>query len=273
LVAVQIFAYVDNAMFGIELDFLTSETGHLMGRAIGKVQSGTRELLRGLPAMLALARSAIEDGINRLQLIHNNFYWFSVHRKMLDNTSSTSAGAVNGADQRVDVQSLLGDMMPMFGREAVERGLTPTRFFGARDRKAVIAGPADPLRLTFLNLYDNAVKFAYNDTHVDIRLRIEDGLCVVSFENLGTGVAPDEFVTVFDRLRRSRYQDRSKRTEGLGLGLSYCRRVVQEIFHGQIALISRPAMTTKQRPYEGYNYLTTVTVRLPLAPEGDNAAG
>jgi signal transduction histidine kinase len=265
-VAVQIFNYVDNAMFGIELDFLTSETGHLMGRAIGKVESGTRVLRRHLDSpeavdrmSIGLARSAVEDGLTRLKLVHNNFYWFSAQRRFLDGTPGAQA---LGADQ-IDICALLRDMLAMFRREAADRGLKPTRL-EYREREAIVSGPEDLLRLLFLNLYDNALKFAYAKTFIDIRLFREGHECVVTFENLGVGVAADEVKTVFERLRRSRFRDPSRRVEGLGLGLAYCRRVVEELFHGRISLASRPADLPKGERFEGDNWLTTVTVSLPL---------
>lgn len=267
-VAVQIFTYVDNAMFGIELDFMTSETGHLMGRAIGKVESGTRVLKELLdspetsdPTLTELARSAVEDGLTRLKLIHNNFYWFSAQRRLLD----TDAGATNdttGVDW-FDVSTMLGDMAAIFQREAIGRGLKPTRF--ETTQSIIVRGPEDLMRLTFLNLYDNALKFAYKDTFISIRATRKRDSCVVEFENLGIGVAPDEVRTVFERLRRSRFRDPHRRVEGLGLGLAYCRRVVDEIFRGKIELTSHHLVDSRRGlRFEGDNWLTTVTVTLPL---------
>jgi len=271
-VAVQIFTYVDNAMFGIELDFLTSETGHLMGRAIGKVESGTRALKQILqssdapdPTLKDLAKSAVEDGVTRLQLIRNNFYWFSAQRRYLDNTTG-AAGEKVGRDQ-IDICSMLREMLAMFRREAADRGLKPTRL-ESRERTAVVSGPEDLLRLTFLNIYDNALKFAYANTFIDIRLFREGDNCIVMFVNLGVGVARDELKTVFERLRRSRFRDPSKRVEGLGLGLAYCRRVVEEIFKGHIDLVSHAADTPRGPRFDGDNWLTTVTVTVPLLDPG-----
>jgi GAF domain-containing protein len=267
-VAVQIFAYVDSAMFGIELDLMTSETGHLMGRAIGKVESGTRVLrallespATGDPVLTELAKSAVDDGLTRLKLIHNNFYWFRAQRRFLE-SGLGAPGEVSYMDE-IDVSAMLRDMLAMFRREARDRGLKPTRFV-SRERIAIVRGQEDLLRLVFLNLYDNAVKFAYTNTFIDARLACQGGVCIVAFENLGVGVAPDEVRAVFERLRRSRFHDPHKRVEGLGLGLAYCRRVVEDIFKGSIELTSRVAETRHKPRFEGDNWLTTVTVALPL---------
>jgi GAF domain-containing protein len=270
-IVVQIFTYIDNAMFGIELDFLTGETGHLMGRAIGKVESGTRSLLRSTlpghsssPETIANAQNAVESGLIRLKLIRTNFYWFSAQRRNLELAASVGSDDEIAAAMLFDVAGMLRDMRHLFSREALERDMEATRFM-MKVESAIVRGPEDLLQLAFLNLFDNALKFAYAKTFIDISLRREGDICVVVFENLGVGVAPDEQKAVFKRLRRSRFQDRSRRIEGLGLGLSYCRRVIHEIFHGKITLTSRPAFTRKPRQFEGDNWLTTVTVTLPLA--------
>jgi GAF domain-containing protein/signal transduction histidine kinase len=278
-IVVQIFTHIDNAIFGIELDYLTSETGHLMGRAIGKVETGVRKLKQILTTpdstdlkMLTLAQSAIEDGLIRLNLIHNNFYWFGAQRRGFETRESEKSllrdrEKTPSAERSFNVCAMLRDMSGLFIREATDRNLKQTKII-ISERPAMVKGPEDLLRLTFLNLYDNAMKFAYANTFIVINAGSEDGVCRVIFENLGVGVAPDEVNTVFERLRRSRYQDTSKRIEGLGLGLSYCRRVVHDIFHGRISLISHEAPTPNVRRFEGDNWLTTVTVELPIADEG-----
>jgi signal transduction histidine kinase/GAF domain-containing protein len=262
-VVAQIFTYIDYAMFGVEMDFLTTEVGHLMGRAIGKVASGTRILQRTAGVIetddseiLPLARSAVEDGLQRLRLIHTNFGWFSAQRRSLDNTFDAD-------DPLIDIRGLLDGMAPLFRREAADRELKArlTLEAGASN----VRGPADLLGVVFLNLYDNAMKFAYRHTYIDITLKRRDNRCIIMFENLGIGVAPDEFKAVFERLRRSRFQDRSRRIEGLGLGLSYCRRVVVDILKGTIELTSRPVSTNHPGRFEGDNWLTTVTVTLPCS--------
>ncbi len=276
-VTAQLYPYVDNAMFGIELDFLTSETGHLLGRAIGKVQSGVRTL-NELGPMTAnsseedirlhtLAGHAVEDGLIRLELIRNNFYWFSAQRRHFDVGGEEQSGDVSQAMTRTfDVVALLHDMRGLFTREATERGLKATHM-DLRPSRAEVRGPETLLRLTFLNLFDNALKFAYANTFIEISLRSSAETCTVVFQNLGVGVAPDEVEAVFQRLRRSRFQDTSRRIEGLGLGLPYCRRVVKEVFRGDIGLSSRAAETPSVRRFEGDNWLTTVTVTLPLAAQ------
>jgi signal transduction histidine kinase len=260
----RLFPYVATAMFGIELDTLTAEVGHLMGRATGKVYSGIRTLRTHLrdckvddPEMVALAYQAADEGLRRLDLIRHNFYQFGLQRRALERGEQDADAAI------FDVIPVLKEMISAFKADAVATRLRPpvTEF---RATSAFVRGPSELLRIAFLNLYDNALKFAYANTFVHITATNENGKCVISVENLGVGVAPDEFNAVFHRLRRSRFRDPHRRIEGLGLGLAYCRRVVEDLFHGRITLMSRPVDTPHPRRFEGDNWLTTVTVELPL---------
>jgi signal transduction histidine kinase len=260
----RLFPYIATAMFGIELDTLTAEVGHLMGRATGKIHAGIRTLRAQLrdckvndPETVALAYQAADEGLRRLDLIRQNFYQFGLQRRAI---------APDGSDaeaEAFDVIPILKEMMGAFKDDARAMQLRPP-IVEFRATSAVVRGPIELLRIAFLNLYDNALKFSYANTFVHITAGVDDGMCVIAVENLGVGVAPDEFTTIFQRLRRSRFRDPHRRIEGLGLGLAYCRRVVEELFHGRISLTSRPIDTRYPRRFEGDNWLTTVTVELPL---------
>ncbi len=261
-----LWVYIDNAIFGIELDALTAETGHLMGRAIAKVSIGVGtidELLKSKEPIddkiLTLARQTVDDGLLRLELIRHNFYKFALQRRGISETDTTDD------DYKLfDAVATIQGLTPIFQREAESRGLKPTRM-SVQAPLALICGPESLLRLTFLNVYDNALKFSYANTAIDIKVTASSiGRLIISFQNLGIGVAPDETRIVFQRFRRSRFKDPVRRTEGLGLGLAYCRRVVEDIFKGTITLESRSVKMPSPRRFEGDNWLTTVTIEIPL---------
>lgn len=266
----ELFPYVATAMFGIELDYLTAEVGHLMGRATAKIAVGTRALRATFTDCqpkdaedATLAYQAIDEGLRRLDLIRHNFYHFGVQRRAV---GSARDAANDLPEEEFDVIQVLKEMTKIFQAESRNTRLkTPVTKLIAKH--ALIRGPRDLLQIAFLNLYDNAVKFSYANTYVTITAAVSHHRCIVTFENLGIGVAPDEVGAVFQRLRRSRFKDPHRRIEGLGLGLAYCRRVIDELFRGHISLTSRPVETKSPRRFEGDNWLTTVTVELPLAAE------
>ena len=95
----------------------------------------------------------------------------------------------------------------------------------------------DPLRFrqVVLNLLSNAVKFSRDGGRVDVRAWLEgDELCV-TVSDTGIGVHPDDRERIFESFQQSA---RARgRTEGTGLGLTLCRRIV-ELFGGRMWLDS-----------------------------------
>lgn len=265
----RVFRFIEAALGAIELDDLMAETGHLMGRAVGKVQSGFEVLQELLPESLPetvigkqyqLARWALEDGATRLDLIRQNFYAFAGQRQHVDAEQVFDPAF----SENFDMIEVLNEMRPFFDRTAHEIELKPVVYRIAKG-PVIVRGHPESLRLTLLNLFDNAIKFSYTNTYVRISIYKEGMEAIITFENLGVGVAPDEVDRVFRRLRRSRFRDPSRRIEGLGLGLPYCRRVIELIFGGSISLRSWEAETPSPRRFDGDNWLTEVTIRIPLA--------
>ena len=198
----------------------------------------------------------------RLELIRQNFYSFGSHR--INEKEEYTAGIADNVQRApVDAPKVIRGMVSFFDRAAQEAKLKPIKYVWLCE-SAITLGRDHDLKLVFLNIFDNSLKFAYANTFIEISVFKESNYCTVDFKNLGIGVASDETDRVFRRLARSRYKDPSKRIEGLGLGLSYCRRIITEIFGGSIDLSSREASTPKPPRFEGDNWLTTVSVRLPI---------
>jgi signal transduction histidine kinase len=86
-----------------------------------------------------------------------------------------------------------------------------------------VTGDPRQLRRVLLNLVGNALKFR-GDAPARIELEAQRGSreWIVTVSDNGVGVDPDQAAAIFGMFSRA---DRS--TEGLGLGLAVCRRVVE----------------------------------------------
>jgi signal transduction histidine kinase len=82
---------------------------------------------------------------------------------------------------------------------------------------ASVHGDRDLLFEAVANLVDNAVKFSPAGGHVDLALLRRDGETVIRVSDSGPGIAENEREAVTKRFYRS---DKSRCTQGLGLGLS-----------------------------------------------------
>ena len=77
------------------------------------------------------------------------------------------------------------------------------------------------------NLLENAARHTPAGTLVRLRAQVDAGRVLVSVEDFGPGLAPEEFERVFAKFHRGRNEGE---IAGLGLGLSICRAIV--LLHG-----------------------------------------
>ena len=90
--------------------------------------------------------------------------------------------------------------------------------------EAIVRGDRDLLFEAVANLVDNAVKFTPEGGRVDLALLRRDGETVIRVRDTGPGIPESEHKEVTKRFYRS---DKSRCTEGLGLGLSLVAAIVK----------------------------------------------
>ncbi len=95
------------------------------------------------------------------------------------------------------------------------------------------------MRQVLLNLMENAIKFSQNGDSVSITMLHRTNQWVeISISDKGPGIPEEEQERIF--LDRVRLPQTSNDTEGFGVGLSVCRRIV-EVHGGKIWVISEPS--------------------------------
>jgi PAS domain S-box-containing protein len=113
------------------------------------------------------------------------------------------------------------------------------------------SGDPDRLQQVMWNLLANAVKFTPRDGRVDLRLERQGSHIEISVSDTGIGIAPDFVPHVFERFRQADAST-TRKTGGLGLGLSIVRHIV-EMHGGTVEAFS-----------EGEDRGATFRVRMPL---------
>ena len=97
------------------------------------------------------------------------------------------------------------------------------------------------LRRALGNLLSNAVRHASDNTAIVLRLQTRPDAVLISLENTGETIAPDNLERVFDRFYRVD-PARQRSSEGTGLGLAITRSIV--VAHGgTISVASTGAVT------------------------------
>jgi signal transduction histidine kinase len=107
--------------------------------------------------------------------------------------------------------------------------------------EATVHGDRDLLFEAVANLVDNAVKFTPERGRVTLALLRRDGESVIQVRDTGPGISEAERDAVVKRFYRS---DKSRNTEGLGLGLSLVAAIVK--LHGiRFTIAAGPGCTTE----------------------------
>ena len=107
--------------------------------------------------------------------------------------------------------------------------------------ETTVRGDRDLLFEAVANLVDNAIKFTPKAGHVDISLLLRGGKAVIQIKDTGPGISEIEREAVTKRFYRS---DKSRGTEGLGLGLSLVAAIVK--LHGfEFAITAGPGCTVE----------------------------
>jgi signal transduction histidine kinase len=107
--------------------------------------------------------------------------------------------------------------------------------------EAIVHGDRDLLFEAVANLVDNAVKFTPAGGRVELALLRREGEIVIRVSDTGPGISERERGAVTKRFYRS---DKSRRTEGLGLGLSLVAAIVN--LHGfRFTIVGSPGCTAE----------------------------
>jgi signal transduction histidine kinase len=93
------------------------------------------------------------------------------------------------------------------------------------------------LRLVFVNLLSNAMKYSPPDSLVELRVGLGDhGRVEIHVEDRGVGMTPDQIERIFDRFYRV---DPNGQIAGSGLGMALVKEIVN-IHQGVVSVFPRP---------------------------------
>lgn len=136
--------------------------------------------------------------------------------------ASSEAGQLRLTYDYVDLSQVMRTVGEIGRQLAEEKGLTWRE--AIPEQGPWVWGDRTRLQQVALNLVVNAVKFTAQG-YVRLNLRDEGGTAVVSVQDTGLGLPPEEQERVFDEFQRT---ERSihRGYGGIGLGLAICKRLV-----------------------------------------------
>jgi two-component system sensor histidine kinase TctE len=200
-------------------------------RFIADAAHQLRTPLAGLKSQteLAMRETNLENLQARLKLVHSS----SIRSIHLINQLLTLARSEPGQQDimpKVDVD--LAKLIREITSESVPRALAANIDLGCDSSltSAAIKANSALLRELFLNLIENAIKYAASGSTVTIRLLSEGLYYVVEVEDNGPGIPNADKTRVFERFYRG-----TQTGNGCGLGLAIVKEIALR-HHGNIEL-------------------------------------
>jgi signal transduction histidine kinase len=219
----------------------------------------SHELRRPLTAMLGWTRMLREgntvDSARGFEVIERNA---NIQLRLIEelmDLSRTATGQLGVTFALVNLNGILRNVADAAKPAASDRHVEIIAIVGADD--IPVRGDSIRLQQIFGNLVGNALKFTPRGGRVTITLERSGQDAQIVVADTGVGIDPALLPRIFERFWQADPSTSPSR-EGLGLGLSIVRRLVE--LHGG----------TIEAHSIGPGSGTRMTVRLPLAPEAVN---
>lgn len=124
--------------------------------------------------------------------------------------------------ERVNISDAVTKTTLAFEPVAFERKIAIDTFIQS---DIYIGGDENQIRQLTTILLDNAIKYSYDDTTINVTLKDAAGKAVLEVNNTGVPIAQEDLASIFERFYRS---DKSRAEEGYGLGLSIAKNIADQ---------------------------------------------
>jgi PAS domain S-box-containing protein len=190
------------------------------------------------------------DQVTRaIDVLERNARWLTQIVDDVLDVSRIVSGKIRLDVQAVDLTAIVDNAIGTVQPAADAKGVRLQSLIDPRI--APVSGDPDRLQQVVWNLVSNAVKFTPKDGRVQVRLERVNSHIEIVVSDTGVGISKEFLPHVFDRFRQAD-SGSTRRTGGLGLGLSIVRHLV-EMHGGRVHATSA-----------GDNQGATFTVRLPI---------
>ena len=132
----------------------------------------------------------------------------------------------------INLLALVEDVVVQTASSAAQRDMSVE--LAADSALPLVRGNADRLRQVFLNLLDNALKYAGDGARVMVTLEPKDGSVACAVCDTGPGIPPEHLPLVTQRF----YRAAPEAVEGSGLGLALVKGILR--LHGSDLTVVSP---------------------------------
>ena len=150
--------------------------------------------------------------------------------------SKIDSGEIKVNKTAFDVLDVIFSVLQSFEAKLSDKKLTVEGL--DIEENITVFADRDLLHQTIYNLVENAVKFTPDSGVIRFDFSKENGFNVISIENSGKGILPEDIRFVFDKFYKAD-KSRSSDKRSMGLGLYICRTVIS-LHGGKITAESKP---------------------------------
>ena len=122
----------------------------------------------------------------------------------------------------LDIREVIGEVAERLRPLAEQQGLSVETDYPPRLRK-VMADRASVSEV-LVNLLGNAIKFTPGGGSIRLSARLSEEMVEIAVEDTGEGIHPDHLPHIFERFYKA---DRSRSSDGVGLGLAIAKHLIQ----------------------------------------------
>lgn len=167
------------------------------------------------------------DEINRLSYLSTNILELS----KLDNMDTFEGNEKFSLDEQIRKTVILMEKEWSKKNISLNLDLQPTYYYGKEDY----------LNQVWLNIINNAIKFSYENSIININYKKNANEVIVVIEDFGCGMDEKTQKYLFNRFYQGDY---SRNDCGYGLGLAICKKIV-ELSNGSISVESELGKYTR----------------------------
>ncbi|NRA68476.1 MAG: PAS domain S-box protein [Pseudobacteriovorax sp.] len=175
----------------------------------------------GLEKFATADRTALQDYFNEIFVTGHRL--MNLLNDLLD-LSKLEAGKTIYDFELCDVSGLIHSSISQFSILAESRSITFALDIQSESCEAEV--DQHKVHQVMSNLISNAIKFAFDNTQIEISLRSRDEFIEFTIENEGIEIPPDELETVFDTFVQS--SNTKSSAGGTGLGLPICQKIIHD---------------------------------------------
>jgi protein-histidine pros-kinase len=206
-----------------------------------------RQPVQALSLLNGALRRTVKDE-KALQMIDSQAYSLTAMTNLLNSLldiSRLDAGAVTPELEEFPIRRLIDRLSDEFSRQAQHHGLE----FVSMSCPAVVNSDPNLLAEVIQNFVSNAIRYTDRGS-VRLGCEVQDGMCTISVEDTGIGIAEDQLQQIFQEFHQCKAPGASK--EGFGLGLAIVKRlsellelqldVASDVGRGSTFSVSLPAI-------------------------------